>query len=108
MECQNEGRLGCPLTVLLHAPSQTSRHESEMNAPSDSMKFGDERVDAREAARRTEIYAPRLIVLFTVPNYPRGLHPGESQPPRQIQVQPTGAAGPEVMVFMTGLPYNHC
>ena len=50
----------------------------------------------------------RRRVLFTGPDQARGLHPGESQPPRQIQVQPTGAAGPEVMVFMTGLPYNHC
>ena len=50
----------------------------------------------------------RRRVLFTGPDQARGLHPGESQPPRQIQVQPAGAAGPDVMVFVTGLPNEDC
>ena len=57
------------------------------------------------ATRREQLVSG---VLFTVPNYPRGLHPGESQPPRQIQVQPAGAAGPDVMVFVTGLSNEDC
>jgi len=42
-------------------------------------------------------------ILFAGPDQTTGLHPGESQPPRQVQVQPACAARPGVVVFMTGL-----